>query len=185
MQFLQYYNEKIIKYDFINKFKYKNTTEIPKLQKIILNFGCKNFTMQKFAITFLALEIITTKKGSITTAQKPNILLKIQKGQPAGCKVTLKKKSMYNFLSKLLLDILPKLKNFIGLKIVIKTHSFFFQLSNNEIQLKEFEEQYPLFSNLPKLDINFLTNSKNQEELLFLIKSLKFPTFKYIKTKKF
>ena len=183
MQSLKYYNEKIIKYDFINKFNYNNINEIPALQKITLNFGCKNFTIQKFATTLLALEIITTKKGTLTIAQKPNLLLKIQKGQPAGCKVILNKKLIYNFLTKLLLEVLPKLKNFIGLKIVIKTYSFSFQLSNNEIVLKEFEEQYPLFSNLPKLDLNFSTNSRNQEELLFLIKSLKFPVSSYIKTK--
>ena len=179
MKFLKYYGEKIIKYDFINKFNYKNMNEIPGLKKITLNFGCKNFTIQKFAITLLALEIITTKKCTLTISKTPNILLKIQKGHPAGCKVILEKKIMYHFLTKLFLEILPKLKDFIGLKIGIETYTFSFQLTSNTLMLKEFEEQYPLFSNLPNLDINISTNSKNKKEILFMIKSLKFPAYKY------
>ena len=61
MHFLSYYNEKIIKHDLINKFTYNKPAEIPELKKITLNFGCKNFPIQKFATTLLALEIITNK----------------------------------------------------------------------------------------------------------------------------
>jgi large subunit ribosomal protein L5 len=175
MNFLKYYNEKIIKQDLINKFKFNNLNEIPYLKKITLNFGCKNFTIHKFATTMLALEIIVKKKSTLTISKHANVLLKIQKGQPAGCKVVLKKKMMYDFLTKLILDILPKLKNFLGFKIKLKISIFSFKLYNNEIVLQEFEEQFPLFNNLPNLDIDILTNSKNKKELLFLIKSLKFP----------
>lgn len=175
MYFLKFYNEKIIKQDFINKFIYSNLNDIPKLKKITLHFSCKNLTIQKFATTILALEIIGSKKCTLTTAKKANILLKIQKGQPSGCKVVLEKKTMYNFLTKLFLKILPKLKNFLGLKIKKTSNTFSFKLNNNEIILKEFENQYPLFSNLTHLDITISTNSKHNKELKFLIKSFKFP----------
>lgn len=177
MHFLKYYNKKIIKQDLINKFKYKNLNDIPKLKKVTLNFRCKNLTIQRLATTMLALEILVIKKCSITVAKNANILLKIQKGQPAGCRVTLKQETMYNFLTKLFLEILPRLKNFLGLKVETTVHNFSFKLNNNEIVLKEFEEQYPLFSNLTDLNVNISTNSKNNEELRFLIESFKFPIY--------
>lgn len=98
MDFYTNYYKQIIKQDLINKFKCKNNKTIPKFVKITLNFGCKNFTIQKFATTMLALELLTFKKSSITHAKTPNVLLKIQKGQPAGCKVILKKKKCFLLL---------------------------------------------------------------------------------------
>ena len=173
MHFLEHYYKQIIKQDLINKFNYKTINNLPKLKKIILNFGCKNFSMQNIAKTLLAMEIITTKKSTITVAQNSNILLKIQKGYPAGCKIILTKTDMYKFLAKLVIEIFPKIKDFSTLKITIKKNIFSFKLNNNTLILKELEEQYPLFSDLPNLDINIKTNSKTKNELLFIIKSFK------------
>jgi len=88
------YYKQIIKQDFINKFCCE---KVPELEKIVLNFGCRSFSVQNFAATALALEIIAGKKGTVTTSKKPNILLKIQKGQPSGYKVVLKKKRNRRF----------------------------------------------------------------------------------------
>ena len=178
MNFLETYYRRIIRQDLVNKFTFNNNKKIPKLKKITLNFGCKNLSIQKFAITMLALEIIALKKGTITTTQKPNVILKIQKGQPAGCKVELKNHQIYHFLTKLNIEILPKLKNFQGFKLKKQLFNFFFQIPGNEIILKEFEKQYPLFSNLPVLDINILTTTKNSKEILFLAKAIKLPFYK-------
>jgi large subunit ribosomal protein L5 len=177
MHFLEHYYKKIIKQDLINKFNYKTVDKIPKIKKIILNFGCKNFSVQKVAKTLLAMELITTRKGTITIAQKANILLKIQKGYPAGCKVVLTKTHMYRFLAKLLIEILPKIKDFSTLKINIKKNIFSFKLNSSNLILKELEEQYPLFSDLSDLDINIQTNTQTQSELLFLVKSFKLYIF--------
>ena len=123
----------------------------------------------------LSLEMISLKKGTITITKKPNVILKIQKGQPAGCKVKLKNQQMYLFLTKLHLEIIPKLKNFKGFSVEKQIFNFFFQIPSNEIALKEFENQYPLFSNLPILDINIFTTTKNPKELIFLAKTIKLP----------
>ena len=123
----------------------------------------------------LALEIISLKKGAITVTKKPNVLLKIQKGQPTGCKVELNNDQIYSFLTKFNLEIIPKLKNFYGFKIERQIFNFFFQIPGNKIILKEFENQYPLFSNLPNLDINIHTTTKNSKELIFLAKAFKLP----------
>lgn len=175
MNFIEVYNKKVIKHDLINKFNYTNTINIPEIKQLTLNFGCKNFSIQRLATTLLALEIIAAKKGNLTIAKNANIILKIQKGQPAGCKVTLKKKEIYFFLNKMLIEILPKTKDFTGFKIQTQVSTFSFQLLSDEITLQEFKDQYPLFANLPNLDIHVLTNSKNHKELLFLIKSTKIP----------
>jgi len=171
------YYKRIIKQDLINKFIFynKNLTEI---KKITLNFGCKNFTVHKFATTMLALEIITCKRSTITTAKKPNVLLKIRKGQPAGCKVTLKNKEIDFFLIKLNSEILPKLKIFSGFNTNSQTFNLFFQLPGNQIMLKEFDYQYPLFADLPTLDIYIFVNSKHKEKISFLTKSIKLPVLK-------
>ena len=177
MNFLKIYYKKIIRQDLTNKFIFTNNKKIPKIKKITLNFGCKNFSIQKFAVTILALEMISLKKGTITVTKKPNVLLKIQKGQPAGCKVELKNHNIYLFLTKLNLEIIPKLRNFQGFNIEKQISNFFFQIPGNNILLKEFENHYPLFSNLPTLDINIFTTTKNSKELLFLAKAIKLPLY--------
>lgn len=184
MPFFEIFNNKIIKHDLINKYSYKNIKSLPKIKKITLNFdSCANFNIQKFATTLLALEIISSKKSSIITAKSPNISLKIQKGQPVGCKVTLKKKNINQFLNKLIITILPKLTNFSGIKIKIKTSTLSCKLLNKEIILKELDNHYPLFANLPNLNIQISTTTKNYKELLFLIKSIKLPIYKKVLNK--
>ena len=177
MCFLRSYNKKIIKYDLINKFLYNNSRNIAELKKITLNFGCKNFNIQRFALTFLALEIISSKKSSLSVSRKSSVMLQIQKGQPAGCIAVLQKKNMDKFLTKLHLQIMPKFKNFLGIGLQLKTSSFSFKLPHNKIILPEFENQYPLFLDLPDLNIHILTNTKKRNELLFLLKATKFHFF--------
>ena len=84
----------------------------------------------------------------------------------------------YTFLNKMFIEILPRVKNFLGFKIQAQASTLSFQLRSNEIMLQEFENVYPLFASLPHLDINILTNAKNQKELMFLIKSIKLPIYK-------
>jgi ribosomal protein L5 len=172
MNIFRNYYKQIIKQDFVNKFRSK---KVPKLEKIVLNFGCRNFSIQKFATTMLALEIITGKKGTVTTSKKPNILLKIQKGQPSGCKVVLRKKEVDSFLLRLNMEILPRLKTFSKFKVATQQSNFFCQLPANSLKLEEFENQYPLFAVLPILDINMFTDSKNHKKILFAAKSVKLP----------
>lgn len=178
MNFFENYYKRIIRQDLTNKFIFDNNKNIPKLTKVTLNFGCKNLSIQKFATTMLALEIIALKKSAITTTKKPNVILKIQKGQPAGCKVELKNSQIYTFLTRLNIEILPKLKNSRKFQLNCQTNNFFFQVPGDEIILKEFENHYPLFSNLPALDINILTNTKNNKEIFFLAKAIKLPFYK-------
>lgn len=183
MHFLEYYYKNIIKYDLTNKFFYKNINELPEIKKIILNFGSKNTKIKTFAATLLALELITTKKGIITKTKKPNLFLKIQKGKPAGCKIILKKKNMYNFLTKILVEITPNIKNFLILKTKNKNYNnFSFNLDNKRLVFSELKEHYHLSKTLSYLNITIVTNSKTQKELFFLLRSFNLP-LKILKAK--
>lgn len=176
MHFLNYFYNKNLKFDLINKFYYKDLKKLPKLKKIILNSNCKTTESKIIAINLLALELITNQKGILTVAKQPNILLKIKKGNPTGCKLILKKSSMLSFLNKSVREIFSKLKNFDGIKIhnKIEKTSFSFVIKNT-LNFPELSENYYLFSNLSNIDLSFVTTTETQEEMLFVLKSLQFP----------
>jgi large subunit ribosomal protein L5 len=176
MNFLQHFDLKNLKYNFLNKFTYKKSNELPKLKKIILNIGCKNLDLKELATSLLVLELITSQKGKITTTKYSNILLKIRKGNPTGCKVILRKTNMFNFLAKILIEVFHKQKKFAGFNITknLKKKTFSYKLKN-VLTFNELENHYYLFNNLSPLDITFVTNVSKKQELIFILKSLKFP----------
>lgn len=185
MYFLENYYQNIIQYDLINKFQYKNLQNLPKLQKIVLNFGYKNSNIKILASSLLSLELITTKRGVITKANNSHILLKLRKGNPVGCKVILKKTLMYNFFAKLLIDIFPQIKDFkksYVQKENFQPSAFSYQLKNIFFFL-ELERNYNLFNKLSNLNITIITNTKTKNELLFLLNSFKLsPKFLIMQT---
>ena len=173
---LENYYKKVIRYDLINKFFYYDLNDIPELKKIILNFGCKSFALKTIASSLLALELITTKEGTITKAKRANILLKVRKGYPVGCIVVLKKIKMYNFFLKLLTEVFPNLKDFKGINVSKKLKGNSFSLTLIDlINFKELEKQFYLFTNLPPLNIILITNTKTRKELFYLLNSFKVP----------
>lgn len=176
MHFLTTFYKKNLKYELINKFIYNKTNTIPKLKKIILNFGCKTADFKQLSSSLLAIELITNKCGILTKTKKSNILFKIRKGNPTGCKVTLSKFNAYNFLSKIIIEIFPKLKNFSGFYSTkkIKKNAFSYEL-HETFTFKELEKHYYLFNNLSKLNITIVTTTNNNKEMLFLLKSFQLP----------
>nr|YP_009495528.1 ribosomal protein L5 [Psammoneis japonica]AWQ64258.1 ribosomal protein L5 [Psammoneis japonica] len=178
MHFFESYYENIIKYDLINKFHYQNIKELPKLKKIVLNFGCKNSDLKNIASVLLALELIATQRGRITTSKNVNILLKIRKGNPVGCKLVLKKTLMYSFFSKLICQVFLKFKNFSGFNIKyesLNSKAISCKLENSLI-FSELEQNYYLFNQLPILNITLVTNTINPKEFLFLLNAFKLPS---------
>lgn len=176
MHFIEKFHRKTLKYDLVNKFAYKNTKELPSIKKITLNFGCKNNDIKSIATSLLAFELISGQKSTMTLTKHSNILLKIRKGNPTGCRVILKKKRMLNFFSKFLTEIFPKLKNFEGLKLnkKIKKNAFSYNLRDT-FNFQELEEHYYLFNFLPPCNITIVTNTKTKKELTFILNSFKFP----------
>ena len=171
MKFLKNYSDNIIKYDLINKFSYKRTIDIPKFEKIILSFSFKKYEFKSLIAALIALELLTFQNPTITKSKVSNISLKVRKGHPIGCKLTLRKNFLFNFFFKLLNEFL--LTN--GKKVNVKKQknkSFSFTVKNILI-FNELERNYRFFKNLSNLNITFVTNSKNKNNLLFLLKSYK------------
>lgn len=178
MHFLEKFYNKTLKYDFINKFVYNKTKNLPQLKKIILNFGCKTADIKQLATSLLAIELIINKKGTLTKTKYSNILLKIRKGNPTGCKATLYNFQLFTFFSVLLIEVFPNLKNFSGFNVTkqLKNSVFSYKLQET-FSFLELRTHYYLFNNLPKLNITLITNSKTKEELIFLLTSFQWPFY--------
>jgi large subunit ribosomal protein L5 len=174
MNFLKYYYEKNLKHNLVNKFLYLNTKKIPKIKKIILNFGCKTNDIKSISAGLLALELMANQKSKITRSKLPILALKIRQGNPIGCKITLRKSIMLNYISKMLIEVFPKLKNFEGLNSRIKQNAFSCSLTDI-FTFSILEEHYYLFSNLPKLNITIVTSTKTKQELFFILNSIQLP----------
>ena len=70
MYILEFYYNHIIKHDLLNKFKYSNIKNIPKITKIVLNFGCTNYRIKNIASASLVLELLSNKPEIITKTKK-------------------------------------------------------------------------------------------------------------------
>lgn len=176
MSFFEAYHCKVIKYDLVNTFTYQNLTQIPRLERIVLNFGYPKSKLKNLISGLLALEFLSSKKGKMTKSRHLNLFLKVKKGNPVGCTIVLKKSLMNFFYLKLMTSIFPKIRRpqtrlFRADFKWVKSVSF--QLKN-PLLFTELENQFQFFKDTPKLGITLTTNSKSQEELLFLLKSIKF-----------
>nr|AVR57677.1 ribosomal protein L5 [Halamphora calidilacuna] len=176
MSFLNYFYIKTLKFDLINKFYYTNLKKLPDLKHIVLNFSCKTVELKTIVTHLLALKLITYQKGTISVSKRSNLLLKIRKGNPTGCKVTLRKTLLMNFLCKSFNEILPKIKNFDKIKVHQKVEKNAFSFSiKDTLTFPELAEHYYLFNNLSNLNLSFVTTTKTKKEMLFLLKSLQLP----------
>jgi len=175
MYYFGYFAKKTIKHDLVNKFVYSKGAALPELKKIILNYGCKNTEMKLLSSSLLALELITSQKGILTSTKEANISLKIRKGNPTGCKVTLRKARMYKFFSKIACEIIPRLK--VIKKLEAEKSAFSYEL-HDAFSFSELEKHYSLFNSLPNLTVTLVTNCKTKKEFAFILKSLKFSLIK-------
>ena len=99
------------------KFGYKNKHEVPKLEKIVLNMGVGAATQDRKHIENAAndLGLIAGQKPLITKARQSNASFKIRDGMAIGCKVTLRRQQMYEFLDRLITISMPRIRDFRGI----------------------------------------------------------------------
>lgn len=112
---LQRYKEQIIP-ELSKQFKYKNSLQAPSLKKITVNMGVGAATQDIKILeqAMVDLSTITGQKPAMTRAKKSIANFKIRKGVPIGCKVTLRRIRMYEFLDRLLNVVLPRIRDFRG-----------------------------------------------------------------------
>lgn len=167
----------------MKEFNYRSIMQVPKIQKITLNMGVGKSIHNKKILNnaILNLTTITGQKPIITKAKKSIANFKIRKGYPIGCKVTLRKKKMWNFFEKLVLIAIPRIRDFRGLSL-----NSFDGFGNYNIGIKEqiiFPEiNYDKIDNIRGLDISITTSAKSNKEGIALLKYFNFP-FKIKKRK--
>jgi large subunit ribosomal protein L5 len=158
------------------KFKYKNVMMIPKLEKIVINRGLGEAVTNAKAVDMTVKEIqrITGQKPVITRAKKSVSNFKIREGQAIGCKVTLRSKKMYDFLTKLIKLSLPKIRDFRGVPF-----NSFDGRGNYTLGIKEgtiFPEiVYDQIDQIRGYDITFVTSAKTDDEAYSLLELFGMP----------
>jgi len=160
----------------IDKFKYKNKFEIPKLTKVVINIGVGEAVKDSKKIDAAIKEIsaISGQKPIITRAKKAIATFKLREGMPIGVKVTLRKSQMYEFIDRLINVALPRVRDFRGLN-----GKSFDGNGNYSMGLKEqivFPEiDYDNIDTIRGMDICVVTTAKSDEEGKELLKNFDFP----------
>ena len=116
MNRLQEKYQNSVRAELQNKFAYKSSMQIPKLEKIVINMGVGDAVANSKVLDDAVEELtqITGQKPIITKAKKSIANFKLREGMPIGCKVTLRGERMYEFLDKLVSISLPRVRDFHG-----------------------------------------------------------------------
>ena len=160
----------------IEKFGYKNRLEVPKLEKIVINMGVGEATQDKKKVEAAAAEMqaIAGQKPVIAKAKKSIAQFKLREGMPIGCKVTLRRDRMFEFLDRLVTIALPRVRDFRGLN-----PKSFDGRGNYAMGLKEqiiFPEiNYDQIDKVRGMDIIVTTTAKTDEEARELLRLFNFP----------
>ena len=169
------YEDRIVK-AMTDKFGYKNRFEVPKLEKIVINMGVGEATQDKKRVETAAAEMqqISGQKPVITKAKKSIAQFKLREGMPIGCKVTLRRERMYEFLDRLVTIALPRVRDFRGLN-----PKSFDGRGNYALGLKEqiiFPEiNYDQIDKVRGMDVIVTTTAKTDEEARELLRLFNFP----------
>ncbi|MFN3234751.1 MAG: 50S ribosomal protein L5 [Gammaproteobacteria bacterium] len=173
--FQKLYLEKI-RPELKKKFNYSSVMAVPKVTKITLNMGVGEAVADKKILerAMHDLELISGQKPVATKARKSIAGFKIREGWPIGCKVTLRKKRMYEFLERLVVITIPRIRDFRGF-----TAKGFDSFGNYNLGLKEqivFPEiDYDKIDVLRGLDIAITTTAKTNQEGFALLSAFNFP----------
>lgn len=170
----KYLNE--VRPHLIKKFDLKSMMEAPKIEKITLNIGLGNAKNDSKALQAALdeLMLITGQKPIVTKAKKDVSNFKIRKGFPVGCKVTLRKNYMYEFLERLCAVALPRTRDFRGL-----SNKSFDGQGNYSFGIKEqvvFPEiDYDKVDTIRGMDVIITTSAGNDEISYEMLKAMGLP----------
>lgn len=176
MTALKEYYQKTIIPKLMKEMGYENVMQVPRITKITLNMGVGEAVNDKKIIEHALRDLtsIAGQKPQVTLTKKSIAGFKIRENWPIGCKVTLRKEKMYDFLQRLLSIAIPRVRDFRGLS----RRSFDGQ-GNYSMGVKEqiiFPEiQYDKIDVLRGLDICITTTAKTKEEGLKLLQAFNFP----------
>jgi|SRR5690606_23549869 large subunit ribosomal protein L5 len=165
-----------VRKQLIEKFGYKNPMEVPKIEKIVINMGVGEAAQdsKKVQAAVAELAAITGQKPVTTRARKAIANFKLREGQAIGCKVTLRREQMYEFLDRLINIALPRVRDFRGVN-----GKSFDGRGNYALGLKEqliFPEiNYDKVETVRGMDIIICTTAKTDEEAKALLAGFRMP----------
>ncbi len=160
----------------IKEFGYSSRMEVPRLEKIVVNMGVGEAIQNPKALDAAVsdLAVITGQKPIVTKAKKSIAAFKVRTGMSIGCKVTLRGKRMFDFYSKLVNIVLPRVRDFKGM-----SPRGFDGRGNYSLGLKEqlvFPEiDYDKVDKVRGMDITLVTTAKTDEEAKALLEGLGMP----------
>ncbi len=168
--------EKVVKPALMREFSYKNAMEVPQLDKIVVNMGVGEAVADGKKINTAVSEMaaITGQKPVITKSRKSIANFKLRENQNIGCKVTLRRERMYEFLDRLINVALPRVRDFRGV-----SPKSFDGRGNYALGLKEqivFPEiDYDKIESVRGMDIIIVTTARSDAEARALLKAFDMP----------
>jgi len=171
----QYYRDEVVP-KLLNQFSYGNIMQVPKISKITLNMGVGEAVGDKKVMenALNDMTLIAGQKPIVTLARKSIAGFKIRDGWPIGCKVTLRRERMYEFLDRLINIAIPRIRDFRGL-----SPRAFDGRGNYNLGIREqiiFPEiDYDRIDALRGLDVAITTTACTDEEGRALLAAFRFP----------
>jgi len=170
-----YYRDKVAP-DLMKQFGYKSVMEVPRIEKITLNMGVGEAVADKKVMEYAVgdMQKIAGQKPVVTKSKKSIAGFKIRENYPVGCKVTLRKARMYEFLDRLVTIAIPRIRDFRGI-----SGKSFDGRGNYNMGVKEqiiFPEiEYDKIDALRGMNITITTTAKTDAEAKALLTAFKFP----------
>jgi len=158
------------------EFGYSNAMQIPKLMKIVVNMGVGEAVNDSKKVNSAQneLALITGQKPVVIKAKKSVATFKLREGMPIGCKVTLRRGRMYEFLDRLINVALPQVRDFRGLSGKSFDGRGNFSMGIQE-QIVFPEINYDQVEEMRGMDIAFVTSASTDKEALALLKGFNMP----------
>jgi large subunit ribosomal protein L5 len=173
---LQDHYEKVVRPALIKEFGYKNPMQCPRLEKIVVNMGVGEAVQdgKKVDAAVGDLTLITGQKPVVTRAKKSIATFKLRENMPIGCKVTLRRQRMFEFLDRLVNIALPRVRDFRG----VSAKSFDGR-GNYALGLKEQlvfpEVDYDKIDQVRGMDIVIVTTARTDAEAKALLRGFDMP----------
>jgi large subunit ribosomal protein L5 len=168
--------EEVVRKKLADEFGYKNRLQVPVIEKVVINMGIGEGVNDRKKVEAAAndLSLIAGQKAVITKARKSIATFKVRDGQAIGCKVTLRKTRMYEFVDRLINIALPRVRDFRGL-----SPKSFDGGGNYTIGIKEHlifpEIDYDKAADVWGMDITVCTSAKSDAEARALLSAFNFP----------
>ncbi|HED40768.1 MAG TPA: 50S ribosomal protein L5 [Chromatiales bacterium] len=171
----EHYRDNVVN-QLVEKMGYKSVMEVPRITKITLNMGVGEAVGDKKVIEHAVndLQKISGQKVVVTYARKSVAAFKIRDGWPIGCKVTLRRERMYEFLDRLISISIPRIRDFRGLNGKSFDGRGNYSMGVRE-QIMFPEIEYEKIDTLRGMDITITTTAKSDEEGRALLEAFNFP----------